>query len=160
PRGCHWGPGGLGAAEVGPQLLRSRVDERMSDPDHVPSETARVVPALLEAEEHEDRPAESRDLLRARRAPRPYLRRDEEDDRDPRGRQAPCERDVEVRRVDEDGPVDALVHRLGGETLHEPRGEAELPDRLDQADDRQLLLVRQEPHAPRGATVAGDAERL
>ena len=133
--------GGRGAGDA--SSADRRVDEGMADPRHLRSETAGVVPALLEAEEDEHRTADPGDRRRAAPPPGPYLRRDVEDDGDARLREPLRERKVEVRRVDEHRGVRALADRLRHERVDETPREADLRERLDEADDREVLLVRE-----------------
>ena len=94
----------------GTRELRGRgVHERVAHPRDVRPEAARVVPALLEAEEDEHRAADPRDRLRAPPAPGPHLRRDVEHDGHAGLREALREREVEVGRVDEDRGVGPLA---------------------------------------------------
>ena len=134
------------------------LDERVADERDGHARLA--VERLLEREDHEHAVDGLPDLLEPAAPPGPDLGRDVVDDRDSAPLQLAREAQIEVGVVDEDGEVGALGVGAGEQFAEDAPQAGQVAQHFEEADDREIVDVRNELTTLGLQAVAAEAERV
>ena len=129
----------------------------MSDELH--RHAAITIDGFLERKDDEDTIGELSNRGEPTRPPRPDLRADVVHDRDTEAPDASRQPEVEIRKIDDDQGIRALVAGGGGQRAERRERSRQLGDGLGQPGDGEPAIIRDQPSACRGELRPAEAEQ-